>query len=62
MSNPIPKIKVHLSQEDIEDLQGGEVFDWTFTSDKGEDIDIELYMGDIEEEELIYNDTLIGNE
>lgn len=43
------KLKIHFSEEDLQELQNGETFDWTFRTDKGEDIDIHLYQGEDEE-------------
>lgn len=37
---PNQKIIIDLSQNDLEDLMNGEVFNWTYTTDKGEEIDI----------------------
>lgn len=42
------KLKIHFSEEDLQDLLAGETFNWTFTTDKGEDIDIFLYRGEEE--------------
>lgn len=39
------KLRINFSEEDLQDLQNGETFDWTFTTDKGEEIDIHLYTG-----------------
>lgn len=44
-------IMVNFSDEDLEDLQNGGTFDWTFISDRGNNIDIHLYKGDEEEED-----------
>ena len=42
----MPKLKIHFSEEDLHALLNGEVFNWTFTTDQGQDIDIELYRGE----------------
>lgn len=42
---PNKKIKIHFSEEDLDELRSGETFDWTFTTDTGEDIDVHLYQG-----------------
>jgi hypothetical protein len=34
------QIKIHFSQEDLEELMAGETFDWTFDG-----VDVHLYMG-----------------
>lgn len=34
------RIVIPLSELDIEELQNGEEFNWTFTTDRGEDIDV----------------------
>lgn len=34
------KIIIPLSETDIDDLHNGEWFNWTFTSDRGEPIDV----------------------
>ena len=34
------EITIPMSEQDLWDLQNGEEFNWTFTTDKGEDIDI----------------------
>ena len=51
------KLKINLSEDDLYELLHGETFDWTFKTDKGEDIDIHLYKGEeeIEEEEVDEN-------
>ena len=38
--NKNQKLVIPVSEQDIYDLQNGEEFDWTFTTDRGEDIDI----------------------
>lgn len=48
-----PKINIHLSEEDLQDLQNGETFDWTFTTDTGQSIDVHLYQGEECEHECI---------
>ena len=41
------KLEIDLSQEDLEDmLHCNKDFHWTFTTDKGEDIDIHLFKED----------------
>lgn len=39
------KLRINFSEEDLQDLQNGEKFDWTFTTNKGEEIDIHLFCG-----------------
>ena len=41
-----PKIRIHLSENDLQHLMNGDTYDWTFPSDTGQDIDIHLYQGD----------------
>lgn len=36
------KLTIPFSQSDIEELHGGEEFNWTFTTDRGEEIDIHI--------------------
>lgn len=36
------KLRIPFSQSDLEELLAGETFNWTFETDKGESIDIEL--------------------
>ena len=36
------RLKITLSENDIEELRSGEVFDWCMTTDEGEDIDISV--------------------
>jgi len=50
------KLRINFSEEDLQDLQNGETFDWTFTTDKGEDIDIHLYNGEDVEDNNDGND------
>jgi len=38
------KIKIPLSEEDLQDLQHGETFDWTFDG-----VDVHLFQGEEEE-------------
>lgn len=45
------KISVNFVDSDLEDLMNDCEFDWTFKSDRGNDIDIHLYKGDSEDEE-----------
>ena len=44
------KLKIDFTAGDIEELKDGRTFDWTFTTDKGEDIDVHIYNEDFEEE------------
>lgn len=37
-----PKIVIPLSEADLQELMAGEEFRWTFTTDKGQDIDVLL--------------------
>jgi len=39
------KLKINFSEEDLDELRSGGTHDWTFTTDKGEPIDIHLYCG-----------------
>lgn len=41
-------ISVNLSEEDIEDLRSGSVFNWTYPDESGIEVDVELYQGDEE--------------
>ncbi len=43
------KLNIYFSEEDLQELLNGEEFNWTFTTDKGEDINIHLYKGEEEE-------------
>ena len=38
------KLVIPFTESDLQDLQAGETFDWTFTTDKGESIDIHLRL------------------
>jgi len=44
-------IRVGFSEEDLSDLRRGRVHNWTFLTDRGEKIDIELYNEDLETDE-----------
>ncbi len=49
-----PKLIIPFETSDIEELMNGETFKWTFTTDKGQDIDVLLRLeksNDIEEDE-----------
>jgi len=46
---PNQKLKINFTMGDLEDLMNDLTFDWTFTTDKGEDIDIHLFQGEEEE-------------
>ena len=39
------KIKINFSEEDLQDLQNGETFNWTYTTDKGTEVEVHLYNG-----------------
>jgi len=41
-------ISVNLSEEDIEDLRSGSVFNWTYPDESGIEVDVELFQGDEE--------------
>jgi len=41
------KLVIDVTESDCHDLIRGEKFDWTFTTDKDEDIDIRLYNPDM---------------
>jgi len=43
------KLKINFTIEDLEDLMNNLTFDWTFITDKGENIDIHLFLGEEEE-------------
>jgi|TARA_R110000772_G_scaffold225606_1_gene336254 hypothetical protein len=46
-------IKIHFSEEDLQDLQNGETFIWSFnTKETNELIDVELFLGDETEDEI----------
>jgi len=40
MAKKNQKIVVPMSEQDLEDLQNGEEFNWTFPTESGEEIDI----------------------
>ena len=42
------KLRIGFSESDLDDLRNGHTHNWTFATDKGEMIDIELYNEDIE--------------
>ncbi len=44
-----PKIKIDLTMEDLEELMAGGVFNWTYTTDKGQDIDIMLFNDEVDD-------------
>jgi len=57
MSNQ--KIKVTFSENDLDDLRNSDVLNWTFKTDKGENIDLELGLGDcceVCDEEYLINE------
>lgn len=39
-------IKISFSQSDLEDLQSGETFEWTFNTEDGQAIDVHLFKGE----------------
>lgn len=43
------KLRIDVTTEDAQQLQNGEVFHWTYETDKGESIDIELFNPDLEQ-------------
>ena len=43
------KIKIWFSDEDLQELQDGNVFNWIWTDQFGNDIDVELLLGEEEE-------------
>lgn len=43
-------IRVPLTTENIEDLQGGKTFTWTFTSVEGEDVEVIIEHQEYEDE------------
>lgn len=43
-------IKIPFSDSDLEDLMAGETFDWTFTTEDGQSIEVHLFKGDEDEE------------
>lgn len=45
------KLVIPFSDEDIWELQNGEEFDWTFTTNEGEDIDI-LIRKEVDEDNI----------
>ena len=47
---PNQKLRINLTKRDCQDLASGEIFNWTFTTAKDEDIDIHLFLRDEEEE------------
>jgi|GEM_PF-2813720 len=40
------KMQITFSEQDMQDMQGGNILNWTFKTDKGENIDLELGLGD----------------
>lgn len=42
------KITIDFTDEDLHDLINGEDFDWTYTSDTGETVEVHLYNSDID--------------
>lgn len=44
------QIKIPLTENDLDDFQSGEVFDWTFTTEEGVDIQVRIGAGDCCEE------------
>lgn len=47
------KIKVYLSTGDLDKLFEGKGHNWTFPTNKGEDIDIELYYNEFDEDDKL---------
>lgn len=45
------KLRLDFTELDLEELQNGETFDWSFPTDMGETIDIHLFKGDVMNEE-----------
>lgn len=45
MSNP--KIVIDFTQGDLENLIDGKQFDWTYTADDGQEIDVHLFNEDM---------------
>lgn len=43
------KIRIPLSEEDIQELANGETFDWSFPDQNGVWVDVELFVGEDEE-------------
>ena len=41
------KISIDMTERDLQDLINGETFDWSYTSDTGEQVDVHLYNCDI---------------
>lgn len=42
---PNQKIKIPFSEQELQDLMDGGLFEWTFPTDGGEDIDVTLFKG-----------------
>jgi hypothetical protein len=40
------KISIDMTESDLQDLMEGETFDWTYTSDTGEEVEVHLYNED----------------
>jgi len=45
------KLKIDMTEQDCQDLMNGEEFNWTFTTECGEDIDIHLFNTDTEDDD-----------
>jgi len=46
------KIRIPFSDSDLEDLMAGETFDWHFPTEDGQVIDVHLFKGDEEEDDM----------
>ena len=40
------KISIDLTESDLQELQSGEEFDWSYVSDTGETVEVHLYNED----------------
>ena len=46
-------IKIHFSEEDLQDIQNGEIFNWSFKTEETEElINVKLFLGDEDSEEI----------
>jgi len=56
------RIRIDLTETDLQELMSGDSFDWTYTSDTGESVDVHLYNSTLEDEEVDclhnYNDNI----
>jgi hypothetical protein len=41
------KIAIDLTDNDLQELQSGEEFDWSYESDTGETVEVHLYNADL---------------